>query len=139
MAFRCALCSSKGTVKLLAEHYPSRHPGERIKISELIHNRVQCVLCPRQFSSKTALNSHFLSAHPGEAVSSQKVNAQDISDDLDRWYVLLDVRIISQSFCVCHQVCPMQLECVLQQYGNCICKAKLILLQHGLPILHGTS
>lgn len=83
MAFRCGLCSRSGTVKLLAEHYPSRHPGAKLKISELIHDRVQCLLCPRQFSGKTSLTSHFSSCHPGEQVGSCKVKAQDNSDDLD--------------------------------------------------------
>lgn len=77
MAFRCALCSITGRIKLLVEHYPTRHPGEKLKISGLIHDRVQCSLCPRQFSGKTSLTSHFSAIHPGENVSSFKVRTQD--------------------------------------------------------------
>ena len=80
MAFRCALCSRSGTIKLLLEHYPSRHPGEKLKISELIHNRLQCSLCPRQFSQKASLTSHFASLHPGEEIGSVKLKTKDNSD-----------------------------------------------------------
>ncbi|KAE8748136.1 hypothetical protein FOCC_FOCC005139 [Frankliniella occidentalis] len=82
MAFKCGLCAKSGTIKLLLDHYPSRHPGEKLRISELIHNRVQCSMCPRQFSAKASLNHHFLSEHPGEEVSSVKVKTTDMSDDL---------------------------------------------------------
>lgn len=82
MAFRCGLCHRTGTIRLLMEHYPTRHPGEKLKISGLIHDRVQCSLCPRQFSGKASLTSHFSSSHPGENVSSFKVRNLD-SDFID--------------------------------------------------------
>lgn len=80
MAFRCALCSRSGTIKLLLDHYPSRHPGEKLKISELIHDRVQCSLCPRQFSGKASLSSHFASSHPGQPIASIKLKNKDTSN-----------------------------------------------------------
>ncbi|KAJ1524151.1 hypothetical protein ONE63_010679 [Megalurothrips usitatus] len=82
MAFRCGLCSRSGTVNKLIEHYPTRHPGEKLKISELIiHDRVQCSLCPRQFSAKAALITHFSACHPGEQIGSTKVKTKDAPSD----------------------------------------------------------
>ncbi|KAK3914018.1 DNA transposase [Frankliniella fusca] len=83
IAFKCGLCARTGTIKLLLDHYPSRHPGEKLQISELIHDRLQCALCPRQFSAKASLSNHFLSEHPGEQVASMKVKTKAMADDLE--------------------------------------------------------